>query len=425
MAAVLARGSEAGHELERDRRRWREQWRAACVAVKRPVHGVRVDVAEAEVLDTRALVVGALVLLAFLVVVLVHGPAYARGTKARAPLGLPSDGAHDQRGTSSMASKKTSPRVARRKTKQAVDRRAVSLAKQLRSQIELALVDDELLALADDLIRHLEAPEVAEAIGALRGAVSKGLPRRDDGAEVRARSTLASLLSDERTLSDEHGSGVRLARYALHRMLPRAARPGEEETRSAALALLDRYRQNGADTSALAAGHVLAAVHLILSEARPNESECLKQMHQLARTELRALGPSELFVPVEDALGRPAIQSLVGPFNSLVPDAKALLAEPRYPAWTELAAFAFVSELHARVPGLRSRETDLAEVERIMSQATYLRERVLSLRAGERTGQSDAEELVAEMIERALRDAGTAKDEIRRRMQFLRKKSKV
>ncbi len=69
---------------------------------------------------TRALVVCVLALLAFLVVVLVHGPAYARGTKARAPLGLPSDGAHDQRGTSSMASKKTSPRVARRKTTETV-----------------------------------------------------------------------------------------------------------------------------------------------------------------------------------------------------------------------------------------------------------------------------------------------------------------
>ncbi len=47
MAAVLARG----HELERARRRWREQWRAARVAVKSPVHGVHVDGTEAEALE--------------------------------------------------------------------------------------------------------------------------------------------------------------------------------------------------------------------------------------------------------------------------------------------------------------------------------------------------------------------------------------
>jgi hypothetical protein len=47
IAAVLS----TGHELERARRRWRELWRAARVAVKRPVHCAAADVAEAEALE--------------------------------------------------------------------------------------------------------------------------------------------------------------------------------------------------------------------------------------------------------------------------------------------------------------------------------------------------------------------------------------
>jgi hypothetical protein len=91
-------------------------------------------------------VLGALVLLAFLVVVLVHEPAYARGTKARAPLGLPSGGAHDRRGTSSMGHEENS---------------ADALTTE--DELELAIVEIRAAARAADRSRLREAFRRAEA----------------------------------------------------------------------------------------------------------------------------------------------------------------------------------------------------------------------------------------------------------------------
>lgn len=300
-------------------------------------------------------------LAAFLVVVLSPVAAYASEPKARAPLGLASGEAHDQRGTNSMASKKTTAAGGARK--QPPDR-----AKKE--------VGENLLRAAEEVSASLGA----DAPGYLRGV--KLFARRIRGLE-----------------------------------------PDLEALRALGLEFQARYLA-AAGPADLAASHVLLALHALMAEGGGEALEKMHALARSVLRDVAEVDTS-LFVPAETARGRIATDSLAGQFDALVPLAMELTRQPdddlaivKASALVE-RAYEIVPGL---LDGCDLSTLLLLELAEWL--ADRARTRAAAAGRSEAMARTEAETLCDALLRRMLERAAVDPSQVRRRMQFRSERTK-